>query len=40
MERLGDEVKAEVAAIGEQLDEINFRMSGWTVRPVTATSGW
>jgi len=31
MKRLGDEVKAEVAAIGEQLDEINFRMSGWTV---------
>ncbi len=31
MDRLGDEVKAEVAAIGEQLDEINFRMSGWTV---------
>lgn len=32
MKRLGDEVKAEVAAIGEQLDEINFRMSGWTVQ--------
>jgi Dynamin family len=31
MKRLGDEVKAEVAAIGEQLDEIHFRMSGWTV---------
>jgi hypothetical protein len=31
MERLSDEVKAEVAAIGEQLDEINFRMSGWSV---------
>ena len=31
MKRLGDEVKAEVAAISEQLDEINFRMSGWTV---------
>jgi Dynamin family len=32
MKRLADEVKAEVAAIGEQLDEINFRMSGWTVQ--------
>jgi Dynamin family len=32
MKRLGEEVKAEVAAIGEQLDEINFRMSGWTVQ--------
>ena len=32
MKRLGDEVKAEVAAISEQLDEINFRMSGWTVQ--------
>ena len=31
MKRLGDEVKTEVAAISEQLDEINFRMSGWTV---------
>jgi len=31
MKRLGDEVKAEVAAISEQLDEVNFRMSGWTV---------
>lgn len=31
MKRLGDEVKAEVADISEQLDEINFRMSGWTV---------
>jgi len=31
MKRLGDEVKAEVAAIGEQLDQVNFRMSGWTV---------
>ena len=32
MKRLADEVTAEVAAIGEQLDEINFRMSGWTVQ--------
>jgi hypothetical protein len=31
MKRLGDEVTAEVAAIGEQLNEINFRMSGWSV---------
>jgi hypothetical protein len=31
MDRLSEEVRAEVAAIGEQLDEINFRMSGWTV---------
>jgi hypothetical protein len=29
--RLSEEVVAEVAAIGEQLDEVNFRMSGWTV---------
>ncbi len=32
MERLEDEVRAEIAAIGKQLDEINFRMSGWTVQ--------
>jgi hypothetical protein len=29
--RLSDEVAAEVAFIGEQLEEINFRLSGWTV---------
>lgn len=29
--RLAQEVEAEVAYIGEQLDEINFRMSGWKV---------
>jgi len=31
MRRLSEEVAAEVAAIGRQLDDINFRMSGWTV---------
>jgi Dynamin family len=29
--RLSDEVAAEVASISDQLDEVNFRMSGWTV---------
>jgi len=31
MRRLIEEVTAEVTEIGRQLDDINFRMSGWTV---------
>ena len=30
-DQLSDEVAAEVAAIGRQLEEIHFRMTGWEV---------
>jgi hypothetical protein len=35
VDRLGEEVEAEIAAIGRQLDEIHFEMTGWSVTPET-----
>jgi hypothetical protein len=33
MERLGSEIRREIAAIGRQLDEIHFELTGWRVDP-------